>query len=1515
MDIILNDNKLNLIELEDQPLNLISAIKFEKINKKLKPFFSKIKWDKMFEDLKVMGVIIIMLENKKNIYNFEYIFIILDKLISKEKKQDDKEKIQEKNLNNELYKKDIYIIIEKIIKIYILFLDSIKNEKNDNKIEFVQISSKLIYLYFKFEIKNDFLISIIDKIESELLNDIFISTLDNYEISDFNFKNLITVTIQKEKFEKLYNVILKNNKFSTKFENVLKEFVINDDIEQLLDKNNINYLLLSNLYKLNFLKSNPQSPYTKETITKLRNISNKIINIENISLKEMELLLNDKERIIFFPLLNVNEYLNKNINKIKDILKIKESHEFLILNDFEKMNFSGQKKLIDCIKIFFEKLENNVISWNIRLEKKLNKIKYLLELFQNLEKTLSQNYFFEKIKESNMDYSLYEQILIFFGDNKGEKINSDIITLFKSYLLLETEYKEKTVVNLVNSYYIFKMIEQNSDLDINNDIKKEINNEIKYLESMEINHKIILLIIQDNIKEIFNCYLKYKEKIKFENNKDNDKNKKNEININNNIFISFLSALEIKEDTIYNYKIDNIIKEIKNKKFIKIISILCKNSDALDFLFSITSKDCRNIQELAGEVHGGNNQNFLSIEELLTIEKIVESFELIKNQILDKKNNNKNEDEIIISNLNEIDEEDLEKYLNKYQQYKEFFSENLDKKKFTAEVIQKILNKSEFLILNSNINNFKAYYANEEKNNKENYKEFNYDYLIYLRDRALTRSKINDSLLEKEDEFIKNLKEEEKIIFENNKIFVEIVHQIKELIKILDKISQKGFIFYFDNNEKKIINEIKNNNKIISIFKEIENTNYILLLKINIKIEKGNESYKTKFLLNGEEYKNYSDIFEAITKIYENIEIIQKNAYLKKKYINFIHGKQFYSFFNYFLNKNLNENLNYFLNYLTTKENININNFEYQTQELNIKGDFILKFYQSFINQCDQFLDELLTTNNLSLEFIYQKNKLKEEFKEYGGIYLNSSTNLENEIIFYYKYFTNNTPIASTLLLCKNETTSEEIISFLHRAILCKYKIYFCLARTDYLSEEKKNIVLETIIELVNRFKEENKNYKINSCLVIINNSLDDQLCKTLFRLKYIKTLDIPQKEKDKIKIFEENNNKIMVVCSDHSGTGKSTYIKNKTKENEYVYFPIGGIFTKENTLKRLQILNKEKNINDQVKNLLMHIDLYDTEQKSLMNDFLYFVLFTKLYGQDNNIFYLSKKIKIYLEIPNSFTNFFDKFPILKLCPSKKLTLEPLEPLIVPENICSNIKIVSLYLKLLKEENTLPENTSKNFKADNKVDKNAIVFPFTPPDLILKDENNYDYNKIVIKAEDENKYLTPELCQKLIMDEIYKTIKKPTYYQITTFINVLANQLIQFNRNYFLSACTILDTGRFNNCSIRSLIINKFIELTRYFTKGAFTELLNEQEAVQTLMNSKYNEKEKIKKANNLLEGCKHESISFKNMDLALVLFHGGDNSNYFSIITNKNESDKTYIDLLNLKNFQSGNDIIKLIN
>ena len=127
-----------------------------------------------------------------------------------------------------------------------------------------------------------------------------------------------------------------------------------------------------------------------------------------------------------------------------------------------------------------------------------------------------------------------------------------------------------------------------------------------------------------------------------------------------------------------------IIKEIEEINLIKIVKKLLENEEAFNFLLSISSQDCRNLQELAGEVHGGNNQNFLSIEELINIEKIVEAFEIIKNTIENVKDKNLGDKEIIKTINEQIYFEELIKYIEKYPQYKEFFLENLDKSTFTT---------------------------------------------------------------------------------------------------------------------------------------------------------------------------------------------------------------------------------------------------------------------------------------------------------------------------------------------------------------------------------------------------------------------------------------------------------------------------------------------------------------------------------------------------------------------------------------------------------------------------------------------------------------------------------------------------------------------------------------------------------------------------------------------------------------------------------------------------------------
>ena len=816
-------------------------------------------------------------------------------------------------------------------------------------------------------------------------------------------------------------------------------------------------------------------------------------------------------------------------------------------------------------------------------------------------------------------------------------------------------------------------------------------------------------------------------------------------------------------------------------------------------MLSITSKDCINIQEFAGEVFDGNNQNFLSLEDLRFIEKLVELFESIRN--FDYKFYKK-DDNFIIEHLREKlepEENNLIKYINNCHEYERIFNENLNSNKLITETIQKILNKSEFFLMNSDIEFFNGFIT-EDENKPES---INYDFLIELRDRA-----INNTY--KKFDYNKKFKEvidkEEEVIIKNNKIFIECVHQINELLKLIKRITKKGLLF---KNDK--IEELDNNNKkdIYSFLNKIENN--FFLLKIKINISKKNDSYESKFYLNDEKKNSFKDINSYIDNLYKSLHSIQKNAYLTKNCINFIYGNQFQMIFDFLLSKKISKNLQHFLFGYFDNENIKINQENKKVLKVNLNQKFDLKTYKNFIEECDNFLLDIIKSNNLSLNDIYNKNLMKSDYNKYKGIYINGCSNLEKEIVQYYKLFTNNLPLSNTLLMCNEETTSEEIIAFLYRAIFCKKQICFCIAKPEELSKENKTLIKNLINEIFEGEIMLNIHQKMKASLFIMTKNLDDELCKSLFNFKFINLL-LNIEGKNEQKIEDEN---IKIVHSDSSGVGKSTFIKAKAK-NDYIYFPVGGVFSKEEILERFKELDEEKNINN-MEDLLLHIVLYDTEQKSIMNDFLYFILVTKTIVKDINIFYLSRKIKIYLEIPKNFIDFFGKFSIITLIDEKfkiEIKLNDLPALIVPDNILSNERIVALYLKLLKEENILKEGVSPLLKAKNKIDKNEIVFEDINRDNILEGPE-FDYNLIVIKAEDENKELTKDKCQKLIMEKLKECkIDNPNYYQINTFLKVLASQLVQFTRNKVLSVCTLIDSKKLDSCKIRSYIIQKFIDIT-----------------------------------------------------------------------------------------------------
>ena len=149
-------------------------------------------------------------------------------------------------------------------------------------------------------------------------------------------------------------------------------------------------------------------------------------------------------------------------------------------------------------------------------------------------------------------------------------------------------------------------------------------------------------------------------------------------------------------------------------------------------------------------------------------------------------------------------------------------------------------------------------------------------------------------------------------------------------------------------------------------------------------------------------------------------------------------------------------------------------------------------------------------------------------------------------------------------------------------------------------------------------------------------------------------------------------------------------------------------------------------------KKIALHIDLIETNKIDLIKNFLFSFLITKCYSLQENIFYFGEEIKIKIEIPVSFENYFQKYSILNNFQIIELNEYNKEKLIISDNLNSNIQIVSNYLNNLK-----------------LIDIVEISF------------NNSIQNNVI-----NAKILSVNECEKLIYNEIYKFNKNPTFYQI-----------------------------------------------------------------------------------------------------------------------------------------------------
>ena len=546
------------------------------------------------------------------------------------------------------------------------------------------------------------------------------------------------------------------------------------------------------------------------------------------------------------------------------------------------------------------------------------------------------------------------------------------------------------------------------------------------------------------------------------------------------------------------------------------------------------------------------------------------------------------------------------------------------------------------------------------------------------------------------------------------------------------------------------------------------------------------------------------------------------------------------------------------------------------------KDDYLYKIDEekNIYKNINSYIKKILSNNNLSYDNIINKNRIikKDGESEFSGIYYFQADKINNtlqkNILQIYKYLTNSNPHAQFILLCNKETSNEELTAFLYRALLCESNSCFIIAGIELLQFQQKTIFQNIIDELYTKNYNE-KEKKMKSCLIIAYVDNEADIIKGIFNLKGKKSLKNLLKVIEN-QIMEYKDSKVEIVQSDRAGVGKSTYIKSKIKESgrEYIYFPLGGVFTRKDVLTRLKELNKIKNLTKGT----LHLDLYDTEQIDLTMDFLFSIIITKIYGQNEDIFYLPNDVEIMIEIPNGFVDYLRKFPLLDSFKKTYLELDKLAPLIVEKKLDTNVQIVANYLKIIKRD-------------INLINQNDLHLPEINDNLIFANREHLI----------EGEILSQDECQSLIFNKIKenRNIRKPNYYQITSFINVLGTQLKKFSQNNFLSSENLRTVGQERK---RSFIITNFIKFTNYFTEGGFIDLVNNQMRSYLQFNRNFDEEkdneEAIKNLANV--GQKNNLVSFDQIDSSLLFFQEGNGEGFTFISNLKNQEDyQNYLDLM----------------
>lgn len=909
---------------------------------------------------------------------------------------------------------------------------------------------------------------------------------------------------------------------------------------------------------------------------------------------------------------------------------------------------------------------------------------------------------------------------------------------------------------------------------------------------------------------------------------------------------------QVKEylEVINKNNINNIILDDDLGQIIKLIN---DTYESYQFFENKEEDDLRNLIEFVDDI----GDSFIKSDTIKNCLKVLDFYKKLSDFV-----SKKSDEEVILSIKQLIN---LPKYKNigayindvaaNFDGITQLYNKIANKEEYSKIKIKEMFYLSNFVIFQEkNKNNFDliSYKCRGVYGIKD--KETNIEEIRDLRDRSLLLSKKKNIQLRK---LSNNISDREELMIEENKLEQE-ENEYLEICKMFSKIVEDILIIFeslnylYDNGYHKDFHVIFNVNK------------GMMTINFNNKeftADKARDYFEERF-------KELEDSYE---KLFKNFPLMT-----------FFHGRQIFTLYETFIlldpskiveeeNQIISEGI-YLINFLCEYDiNINLIFDLWERPKEADKDDFyaVLEYVGFMIEKLNLELSKYIDIDHHKNNF-KRINNNNEYLPGLYYVYLGRDK-FEKDIIKIFDYFCAGLPAYKNILICDDNTSLLLIKSFIYRAFYFESSFPFVLVNTDELSNEIQLAIHSLINTLSSNFRDKKINMKSRLVITYSNGHLE--YVSRIGKLVGMKNIDSDNiKDHQLFNIFLNHSKNIILYKSDASGVGKSFQIRKRAKLNKlkYNYFPISGVVEKFELIHRLKSLELGMTS-------LLHIDLNDCDNEYIIRSFLFELLITKCVVY-NEFFYLSNEdIVICIEIPFGFIDFVSKYPILSLYQhelirkNNKAVYE-----ILPENE-ENMQIVGNYLLNLKNNNIINRNIYISCRCEDNKHSDSCQFHKSVP--------------------------IEKLSQQDILGLINEhfNLSQNSFYQIEIFINFLAHQFKLFSKNFYFSVLILEESQIFKQrtlLSSRKNLVESFLEITKYFTKSAYDDLLKTQENSKKYLMM---DKEDLQKNENMIiKNLLNENIiSFNKINFHMIFFNNDGQG--ISIIVKKNHP--CYQALFNLYN------------